>query len=231
MPDPPIFSSFDDAWAWFTAGGQLVALDAQRERLLQGRAQLLVFEAPLGELPVADEIAELQDQLADIDGLEFMPEHLLHISIRALGFQVIAKSQPGDVLPGDVARAGEEAARALLGTAPLELRLGPLNVFPDALVLQAAPVEPLRDLLVRLEAVGGPDAFPYPVEHYLPHCTIAMFRTPGVAGTLRDRLPALRARPPYSKTVHQVELARFWFVGEDVEAWPERETVRPYVLR
>ncbi|HLB23000.1 MAG TPA: 2'-5' RNA ligase family protein [Dehalococcoidia bacterium] len=231
MADPPIFSSFDEAWAWFTGGGRLVTLEAQRERLLRGRAQLLVFEAPLGELPVADEIAELQDELADIDGLDLMPEHLLHVSIRALGFQVIAKSQPGDVLPADVARASEMAARALRGTAPMELRLGPVNVFPDALVLQVEPIAALRDLLVRLEAVGEPDAFPYPVERYLPHCTIAMFRTPGVGTSLRERLPALRGRAPYRATVQRVELARFWFVGEDATAWPERETVRPYVLR
>jgi len=230
MADPPIFSSFDAAWAWFTAGGELVSVEAQRERTLRGRAQLLVFEAPLGELPVADEIAELQDELEDIDGLDFMPEHLLHISIRALGFQTIAKSQPGDVLPGDVARAAEMAARAFRGTAPIELRLGPLNVFPDALVLQVEPIGPMRDLLVRLEALGEPDAFPYPVESYLPHCTIAVFRSPEVAGSLRARLPALRSRAPYAAAVQRVELARFWFVGDDSTAWPERETVRPYVL-
>ncbi|MBI5288079.1 MAG: 2'-5' RNA ligase family protein [Chloroflexi bacterium] len=230
MPDPPIFSSFDEAWAWFTAGGALVSVEAQRERMLRGRAQLLVFEAPLGELPVADEIAELQDELGDLDGLEFMPEHLLHISIRALGFQMIAKTQPGDVLPGDVARAAEMAARAFRGTAPIELRLGPVNVFPDALVLQVEPIEPLRDLLVRLEAIGEPDAFPYPVENYLPHCTIAMFGSADVAAALRERLPALRSRAAYSARVQRVELARFWFVGDDVTAWPERETVRPYVL-
>jgi 2'-5' RNA ligase len=228
---PPIFSSFDEAWTWFTSGGRLVTIAEQRERLLRGRAQLVVFEAPLGELPVADEIAALQDELAGVDGLDFMPEHLLHVSIRALGFQVIAKSLSGDVLPGDVTRAGDIAARALRGASPVELLLGPVNVFPDALVLQAAPVEPLRDLAVRLEAVGEPGAFPYLFARYLPHCTIAMFRTADVAAALRERLPPLRPRPPLRATVQRVELARFWFVGEDATDWPERETVRPYVLR
>jgi len=87
MADPPIFSSFDEAWAWFTGGGRLVTLEAQRERLLRGRAQLLVFEAPLGELPVADEIAELQDELADIDGLDPGRAATLIMAARAHWFE------------------------------------------------------------------------------------------------------------------------------------------------
>jgi 2'-5' RNA ligase len=227
----PTFSSFDEAWAWFTSGGELVDVEAQREGLLQGRAQFLVFEAPLGELPVAEEIVALQDELADIDGLDFMPEHLLHVSIRVLGFQVIAATQPGDVLREDVHRSAEVAARALRGAKPIEVSLGPVNVFLDALVLEVAPVAPLRELLLRLEAVGAPDAFPYALEQYLPHCTIAVFRSAQVAPTLRDRVPPLRQRPPMSARIQRIELARFWFVGHDPGEWPERETVRPYVLR
>jgi hypothetical protein len=37
----PLFTSFDETWRWFAAGGELTAMAEWRRRLTAGRAQLL----------------------------------------------------------------------------------------------------------------------------------------------------------------------------------------------
>ncbi len=228
---PPIFATFDEAWHWFIEGGNLVAVEEQREGFLRGRAQFLSFQVPIGEMPVAGEIAALQEELADINGLSLIPAEFLHISVRGVGFQVIAHPQQGDVLRQDVGGISERAAKALRGTKPIDVTVGPVNVFPDALILQVQPIEPLRDALRALEVTRHADAFPYQAENYLPHVTIASFLDAKVATMLRERLPALRDKPSLSATISRIDLARWWFTGHDLAAWPELDTVRSYRLK
>src|SRR5262245_25316173 len=94
----PLFTSFDDAWAWFVAGGEIGSVDRWRDRFTGGRAQLLSFQAPIVDEAVVDAMLHVHGALADLDALvPFLPE-MLHISIRGVGFQVIEKTRRGDVL-------------------------------------------------------------------------------------------------------------------------------------
>jgi|CXWL01.1.fsa_nt_gi 2'-5' RNA ligase len=227
----PIFSTFEEAWARFAAGGTLVPVEEQREGFVRGRAQFLSLQVPIGDMEVVQEIADVQDALADIEGLSLTPPELLHISVRGIGFQVIALSQPGDVLRQDVRNIGQRAAKALKGAKPIAISLGPVNVFPDALILEVRPIEPMRELLRRVNAINEQDAFPYSAESYLPHITIATFLTTDVATALRQRLPLLRERPVLAAEVRRIDYVRWWFTGHDLAAWPELDTVRSFRLR
>lgn len=227
----PFFTTFEEAWSWFEDGGELVGIDDQRDTFLQGRAQLLAFQATIGEMAIADEIVELQDQLRDISGLLITPRDLLHITLRIVGFQVIAKSRPTDVLRQDVGRVAERAAAALQGVGARELTAGPVSVFPDALMLEIRPIEPLREIVRTLDEAGNAGGAGFAVESYLPHITIAAFRDAGEAPDLRKRLPALRALPPFACTLGRLELARWWFTGDDTAASPELEIIRSYRLQ
>lgn len=227
----PLFSSFDEARAWFSAGGILVPVEEQRQEFLRGRAQFLSLQVPIGEMEVAQEIAGLQDELSDLEGLSLIPPELLHISIRGVGFQVIALSQPGDVLRQEVGNIGQRAANGLKGAKPIAISIGPVNVFPDALILEVRPVEPMRELLRRVNAINEQDAFPYSAESYLPHVTIATFLATDVAFELRERLRLLRERPPLAAEVRRVDYVRWWFTGHDLAAWPELDTIRSFRLR
>jgi 2'-5' RNA ligase len=230
---PPIFTTFDEAWMHFERGGALVDIEQQREHFVRGRAQFLALHVPVADMPVAGEIAAFQDQLADVDCLTLMPRDLLHISVRGIGFQVIAKSQPNDVLRQEVAGIAERAAKALKDAPALDVAIGPVNVFPDALILQVQPVEPMRDLLRRLNAaLQGPDAFPYGADSFLPHVTIATFLDANAAAAaLREALPPLRDQPPLDATISRIDFARWWFTGHDPAAWPELDLIRSYRLK
>lgn len=222
-------SSFDEAWRAFEAGYEPVPMSAWRERLTAGRAQFLSFQVPLGELAIADAIEELQDELAAIDGLRLYGREMLHISLRRVGFQVIAKKRPDDVTREDVGRVTQRAAALLRGAKPVDVEVGPLNVFPGALFLEVRDGGALGEIRSRL-AGATDDAFGIADAQYLPHVTIAMFDNPACVAALRERLPLLRQRPPIAATIKGIELARWWFTGTETE-FPERETARAYPLR
>lgn len=229
---PPLFTSFDDAWRWFLDGGELVPIDAQRERFTAGRAQFLTFEISLAEHPVADDIEDLQSELGDIAEVQPSPPELLHISVRGVGWQVIEKTRPDEVLRQEVGAISERAARILRSHAPFDVVIGPLNVFPDALILEVHEETRLRELRTALEDAAGADAFGLAGDTFLPHVTIGWFRTPASSPAMRQMLTLLREREPLRATIHRIDLARYWFTGlgaEDEEV--ERDTVRTYRLR
>lgn len=230
---PPIFTTFDEAWTHFTSGGDLVDIEQQREHFVRGRAQFLALHVPVAEMPVAEEIAAVQDQLADIESLTLIPPERLHVSVRGIGFQVIARSQPNDVLRQEVGGIADKAAKVLKDIPAFNVTIGPVNVFPDALILQVQPVEPMRNILRRLNAaLQGPDAFPYSADSFLPHVTIATFLdAKTAASSLREALPPLREAPPLEATISRIDFARWWFTGHDLTAWPELDLIRTYRLK
>ncbi|HET7043110.1 MAG TPA: 2'-5' RNA ligase family protein, partial [Gemmatimonadales bacterium] len=200
-PATELFSSFDDAWRWFASGGALVPIDEQRARFTAGRAQLLAFQAPIADAAVIALAQQVHDALAGIDALLPLPDDLLHCSLRAAGFQVIAKQRPDDVLRQDVGRIAERAASAIRPCAPVDVTVGPVNVFPDALILEMHDGGALAGLRRALAAATSHDAFVGDDAHYLPHISLAFFEDAGPADALRDRLLALRALPPVPTTI------------------------------
>ncbi len=228
---PPIFTSFDDAWNWFESGGELEAIAGRRARFTQGRAQFLSFQIALGDLPIADAILELQDQIADVAGISLFARESLHVSLLGIGFQVIEKVRIDDVLREEVSRAAAGAASAIRGVPPIEAQVGPVNVFPDAIVLEVHDNGGLADLRARLATIAGVDAFGFSASEYLPHVTIATFGSAEVTTDLRALLPRLRRHPPEAATLRRMELARWWFTGVDDADETEREIVREYPLR
>ncbi|MDP9237886.1 MAG: 2'-5' RNA ligase family protein [Chloroflexota bacterium] len=227
----PLFQSFDDALRWFLEGGAVEPLAERRERFTAGRAQFLSFQAPVSETAIADAVLDAQDQIADFDGVELMPLDLLHISIRGAGFQVIARTRPDDVLREEVPVIAARAGKIISNTPPIEIMAGPVNVFPDAVILEVHDGGALGELRAKLDVLEREDALGYEATEYLPHITIATFRDASPAAVLRARLPLLRELPPLRATLRRIELARWWFTGVDPDEEPERDVVQSYLLR
>ncbi len=226
----PLFTSFGEAWAWFTGGGDIGSVDRWRDRFTGGRAQLLSFQVPLTDGAVVGAAMQMQDELADLDALVPFAADMLHITIRGVGFQVIEKAHPGDVLRQEVERAGQAAAKIIAGFAPIEVEIGPVNVFPDALVMEVHDGGRLGEVRRALGDLVD-DAFGVTDAQYLPHSTVAMFRSGDAAPALRERLPALRERAPIRAMIDRIDLARWWFTGIEAADLPEQEQVRSYRLR
>jgi 2'-5' RNA ligase len=228
---PPVFTSFDDAWRWFTEGGRLVPIEEQRARFAEGRAQFLSFQARVTDAPAVDLALDIQEALEQIDGLEPFPDDLLHISVLGLGFQVIEARRPNDVLRQDVPSIAERAAKALRAAKPVDVMLGPVNVFPDALILEVHDDGGLKEIRRALEAATRPDAFGFEETTFLPHTTIATFTDASAAEAVRDALPPLRDRPAVPMRITRIELTRWWLTGVDLTEPPEADVLRSYALR
>jgi 2'-5' RNA ligase len=230
---PPRFTSFDEAWRWFEAGGALVPLTEQREHLLAGRAQFLVFHAPITGRNIIAAVDDTLDALAGIGGLAPMPSDYLHISLRAVGFQVLKKRRDDEVLRQEVDPIAARAAPIVKRAKPARVRVGPVNVFPDALILEVHDdAGALASLCRDLAAAVTSDAFGIDDAQFLPHVTIGWFEDAGVAEEMRARLPALRAEiAPVDTLIRRVDLARWWFTGDDPAAEPELDVVRGYAMR
>jgi len=225
----PFFTRFEDAYAWFMGGGALISSADARDELTGGRAQYLAFHAALDAPATAHAMAQL-NEFGDVEGLEpSLPEHL-HITLLPLGFQVLERRREDDVLRQDVARYAEAAARALKGMRPVEFVLGPVNVFPNALILEVhdadGRVDALRSRLLDATGLSGDSSMPF-----LPHVTLAMFNDSGVDAPLRGLLPPLRQLPSIRARLQRVELGRWWFTGFDERASIDLDIVRSYVLR
>jgi hypothetical protein len=228
----PLDRSFDEAWRGYTAGGALVPLEEQRAHLSQGRAQLLAFHAPMDVGPVQALAAQVIDALADVEGLLPLPDDLLHCSIRAAGFQVIRKQRPDDVQREDIGPIVSRAQEALRRFAPVAVDVGPVNVFPDALVLEVRHDGALAAVRDALGPVVGADAFGIDDTQYLAHVSIAFFADARCGDALRERLPALRELPPVAVAVRQVDFVRWWLLDDEAAAdAPERDIIRAYPLR
>ena len=228
----PLFGSFDEAWRWFTDGGALEPVEEQRAHLGGGRAQLLAFQAPMDAAPVQELAADVLDALAGIDGVLPLPDDLLHCTIRSAGFQVIHKRRPDDLLREDIGRIVAAAHRALEPFGPVTVEAGPVNIFPDALVLEVRDGGALGAVRRALTPLVAPDAFGLDETQYLPHVSIAFFAHAGCADELRARLPALRDLAPATVTVTRIDFVRWWLLGEEAALdAPERDLIRSYVLR
>jgi hypothetical protein len=226
----PVFRSFDEAWRWFSEGGALVPIDAGRERL-HGRAQQLAFQVAAGGAPVRAAAQRVLDEFADVEALLPTPMDHLHVSVRTAGFQVLRPRLADEITRADVDRIARAAGVALKNARRLPVLLGPVGVFPDALVLAVRDDGGLAELRARLAAATSLDEqLGFDAGMYLPQVTIATFADAGVATVLRERLPALRARPPEAIELRRVEFVRVWFTGLDAGP-PEIDTLRSYTLR
>jgi hypothetical protein len=225
----PLFASFPEAWRWFVDGGELVGIDEQRDSFAAGRAQFLSFQAPAIDARIVDLARTVRDELRDVDGLLPLDDDLLHCTVRPAGFQVLAKRRPDDVLREEVAHIGERAAAALASRRPIEVTVGPVNIFPDALILEVhdrGELGAMRSALAGVTPAQDPNRWPGAPE-FLPHISLAFFADTSCAAALRERLPALRERQPVASRIARLDFARWWFVGDPREQ-PELDVLRSY---
>jgi 2'-5' RNA ligase len=137
--------------------------------------------------------------LADVPGLDLVPDRWLHLTMQGLGFV--------DEVSENDARAIADAAAARLSTVPaFELTLNRPEVTPEAIRWEAKPGEPPAEVRLAVrEAIGEvwetaperPDGF--------THVSIAYSNSDGPAAPVHEALAAVDAAPATARIAH-VEL-------------------------
>ncbi|MFK0297216.1 2'-5' RNA ligase family protein [Streptomyces sp. NPDC090442] len=143
--------------------------------------------------------AEYRAALADLGGLDPVPDASLHMTLQGLNF--------ADRVSGDDLRAVLSAAQSRLARFPaFDLRVHRPEITPEAIRWEATPSGPPAAVRAALrDAIGTVwDTVPEPAE-FAPHITIAYSNATGPAAPVRAALDAVTTDPA---TVHvdQVEL-------------------------
>jgi len=219
-------TSFEDAWRRFQEATTVhVGLGIEGES--QGRALFLAFVVRVVGREVRAAIASFVEGLRDVPCLDLYPGDFWHTTVKMVGFQVVKRTRPDEVLPGEVGPMLLAAERALAGQEPFQVEIGPVNAFSDAVFLEVHDGGRLKALHQRLiEALGTCPRFPHDGDSYLPHVTLARYASQDGLGKLKGRLSTVRSQRLGTLPVQRVELVKAWLGGE----YPELDTVQPIQL-
>ncbi|MFJ6621691.1 2'-5' RNA ligase family protein [Kitasatospora sp. NPDC091335] len=134
--------------------------------------------------------ADYRRALADVPGLDPVPDRWLHLTMQGLGFV--------DEVEEDDARAIADAVGRRLAEIPaFELALGPAMVTPEALLLTVAPADPVRAVRSAIRAAIA-DVWPQVPEAadgFRPHVSVAYSNATGVAQPAIDALAGVTSYP------------------------------------
>lgn len=224
----PVFTSFEEAWRWFDAGGDIVvADDAWADAWAHGRAQYLTFVARVDDARAVAAAERAQERLASVAGVAPFSREYLHVTLAEVGFQVVKPLRPDELTRERAVELGALAAPLFQRTPPVTFALGPANVLNEAIVLELrddGAWAALRGAITETLGLQAPPA--------LPHLTVARCVEPPDIDALRSALRALRAKPDEVRfTVRRIEFVRAWLVGDFPRDEPELETLRRYGLR
>jgi len=222
--------AFADAWARFQALDALrLAGDTLDWEWTRGRAQYLAFLVRVEDAAAREYLARVVERLASISGVEPYPEWYWHMTVKGAGFQVIKRTHEDDVLRQDVPRIAGKARAVLARESAFEAQLGLANGFAEVAFVEVHDGGRVRELNARLlEAV--PELARYPVDGpgFLPHVSVARFRSNEGLAELKAALAELRELGPGpSFAVGRVEFVRAWLSEE----MPELDTLAAYQLR
>ena len=221
-----VSASFEDAWRRFQEATTVqVGLAVEAER--QGRALFLAFMVRVLDHQAQREIASLVEVLRDIPCLDLYPQDCWHITVKMVGFQVVKRTRPDEVLPEEVGPMLCDGERALAGQEPFPVGIGPVNAFNDAVFLEVHDGGRLKALHQQLlDTLALCPRFPHDGDSYLPHLTLARYASQEGLGELKERLAALRTERLGTLPVQRVELVKAWLGGE----YPELNVVQPIQL-
>ncbi|WP_205314944.1 2'-5' RNA ligase family protein [Nonomuraea lactucae] len=172
----------------------------------QGR-RFYTWHLTFEDAPEVHRLAQAyRDGLADVPGLDLVPDQWLHLTTQGLGFV-------GEVDEADMHAIVQAATKRLAGIAPFELTLDRPRITPEAIRWEAAPAEPpsaVRDAI--RAAIGDVWAtVPEPADGFAAHVTIAYSNAGGPAGPALAALDAVEAAP----AVAPVRSAELIVLGRD----------------
>ncbi|MFJ2810301.1 2'-5' RNA ligase family protein [Kitasatospora sp. NPDC087271] len=134
--------------------------------------------------------ADYRHALADVPGLDLVPDRWLHLTMQGLG-------STDEVSAAD-ARAIVDAATSRLAKIPaFDLALGPAIVAPEALLLTVDPAEPVRAVRSAIRAAIA-DVWPEVPEQadgFRPHVSVAYSNADGPAQPAADALAGVTTYP------------------------------------
>ncbi|WP_234017531.1 MULTISPECIES: 2'-5' RNA ligase family protein [unclassified Streptomyces] len=164
-------------------------------------SRFLTFHFTFQQAPDVHRLASLyRHALADVDGLNLVPDTWLHLTTQGLGFS-------DDVPDGDVQAILSAAADRLSHIPAFDVTLDRPEITPEAIRWEATPSGPPTAVRSALrDAIGSIwDAVPEPDDGFTPHVSIAYSNSTGPDDPVRAALDAVETHPATAR-LDQVEL-------------------------
>jgi 2'-5' RNA ligase len=205
-------AEFAAAWRIFQRTESLrLAEDTLESEWTRGRSEYAAFLVRMTDAGVCACIERTIEEIRAIPGVDPYPEPYWHATVKGVGFVVEEPSGEDELSPARLAAMVEEARPLIEATPSFELRLGLPSAFAEVMIIEVLDGGAIRSLNMRLlEALPGVQRNPFDGAMFLPHVSIARFRSQEGLGELKETLSRLRASPPTEASfqVREVELIR-----------------------
>ncbi|MGW8955854.1 2'-5' RNA ligase family protein [Streptomyces sp. NPDC055709] len=154
--------------------------------------------------PDADDVhrlaARYRQALADVPGLDLVPDQWLRLTMQGLGFT-------DEVPDSDVDAIVDAATARLAGIPAFDLSLHRPEITPEAIRWEAQPGQPVATVRAAVRAAIG-DVWtdvPEQADGFAPHVSIAYSNSDGPADPVEKALDSVQAAPVVAR-VREVEL-------------------------
>lgn len=225
---PPLFTTYEEAWAHFESVEELESVGDQYP---EAEAQLLTWYIPVDPADVPGVVA-LQGTLTALGGLLAIPPERLHVAVApATVVDVVDTGLEQELL--------SQAQEAWAGIEPFRIELAGVNGFPTAVVVEVHGDGPVR-LLDCLLDTGYWRGLPWRAPNrdiFLPHLTVAVSARRRPADDVREVVKAHRHDHFADLVVDTIEFCRVpvarsrllqpWEVVGRVELRPSGEGKEP----
>jgi 2'-5' RNA ligase len=190
-------AEFAAEWRIFQRSQSLrLAEDTLESEWTRGRAEYAAFLVRITDAGVCSYIERTIEAIADIPGVDPYPAPYWHATVKGVGFAVDEPSAEDELSPARLAELAEAARPVIEATPSFELRLGLPGAFAEVVIMEVLDGGAIRSLNMRLlEAAPGLLRNPFDGAIFLPHVSIARFRSQEGLGELKETLSRLRASP------------------------------------
>jgi 2'-5' RNA ligase len=201
---------FAAAWRIFQRTESLrLAEDTLESEWTRGRSEYAAFLVRMTDAGVHASIERTIEAISDIPGVDPYPAPYWHATVKGVGFLVDVPSREDELSPARLAAMVEEARPLIEATPSFEFGLGLPSAFAEVVIMEVLDAGAIRSLNIRLlETLPGVQRNPFDGAMFLPHVSIARFRSQEGLGELKETLSRLRASPPpeASFQVREVQL-------------------------
>lgn len=140
-------------------------------------------------------VRQYQNAIAHLPNLDLIPPHWLHVTMQGIGFT-------DEVSATELAAITSRLGERLRGMKAPAATFRRPTIHPEAVVLEAEPLEPLYQLrLAMYEVVAsvlGPDRFHEPspeAGHFTPHVSVAYVNSDGLVQPIAHALGSIEPQP------------------------------------
>jgi 2'-5' RNA ligase len=188
-------AAFEAAWRIFQRSESLrLAEDTLESGWTHGRPEYAALLVRMTDAGVTSAIERTLEAISGIPGVDPYPAPYWHATVKGLGFLVEAPSREDELSSARLSEIAEAARPVIESTPPFELRLGRPGAFAEVVIMEVLDGGAIRSLNMRLlEAVPGLLRGPFDGAVFLPHVSIARFRSQEGLAELKETLSRLRS--------------------------------------